>query len=68
MGDGYEKIGNPWTTERWNFNFIRFFFFLQTNSTKEETKTPAEEPMTEEEKAKQKQRPVATKAVPGTPW
>ncbi|XP_023198503.1 transcription elongation regulator 1 isoform X2 [Xiphophorus maculatus] len=36
-----------------------------TNNVKEE---PKEEEMTEEEKAAQKARPVATNPIPGTPW
>uniref|UniRef100_A0A3P9NQA6 Transcription elongation regulator 1 n=2 Tax=Poecilia reticulata TaxID=8081 RepID=A0A3P9NQA6_POERE len=36
-----------------------------TNNMKEE---PKEEEMTEEEKAAQKARPVATNPIPGTPW
>ncbi|KAM4726402.1 transcription elongation regulator 1 isoform 4-T4 [Anableps anableps] len=36
-----------------------------TNNEKEE---PKEEEMTEEEKAAQKARPVATNPIPGTPW
>ena len=31
-------------------------------------KEPKEEEMTEEEKAAQKARPVATNPIPGTPW
>uniref|UniRef100_A0A8C4DFP3 Transcription elongation regulator 1 n=1 Tax=Dicentrarchus labrax TaxID=13489 RepID=A0A8C4DFP3_DICLA len=36
-----------------------------TNNVKEE---PKEEEMTEEEKAAQKARPIATNPIPGTPW
>lgn len=31
-------------------------------------KEPKEEEMTEEEKAAQKARPIATNPIPGTPW
>lgn len=31
-------------------------------------KHPKEEEMTEEEKAAQKARPIATNPIPGTPW
>ncbi|XP_068572228.1 transcription elongation regulator 1 isoform X4 [Cebidichthys violaceus] len=40
----------------------------KTENTNNEKEEPKEEEMTEEEKAAQKARPVATNPIPGTPW
>ncbi|XP_039633063.1 transcription elongation regulator 1 isoform X2 [Perca fluviatilis] len=40
----------------------------KTDNTNNEKEEPKEEEMTEEEKAAQKARPVATNPIPGTPW
>ncbi|XP_031136638.1 transcription elongation regulator 1 isoform X2 [Sander lucioperca] len=40
----------------------------KTDNTNNEKEEPKEEEMTEEEKAAQKARPIATNPIPGTPW
>lgn len=40
----------------------------KTENTNNEKEEPKEEEMTEEEKAAQKARPIATNPIPGTPW
>ncbi|KAM7398221.1 hypothetical protein PAMA_006224 [Pampus argenteus] len=40
----------------------------KTENTNNDKEAPKEEEMTEEEKAAQKARPIATNPIPGTPW
>ncbi|XP_051533405.1 transcription elongation regulator 1-like isoform X2 [Myxocyprinus asiaticus] len=56
MSKMYASNKHRWRTDQLNVNKFT------------ETELPREEEMTEEEKAAQKAKPVATNPIPGTPW